>query len=333
MNQYDFQKTLGKYLSGQHSPEEEQFILEHLKNNPLDESSVFEAEKDIIGKRIKRKLLKNTASKSVIIRMTPWLAAAASVLIVLSFSYFLTKKESPAITSESPDAGTLTVVEVKNTSGKPQRIPLEDGSIVVLEKNSSVSFPEHFGEKSRLVYLHGEAFFQIKKNISKPFIVSTGSLQTKVLGTSFTIKSYDGSPSVEVQVKSGRVSVYEDDYIKSDNKNGVILTPNQRIVFNKKSRKMELSIIENPLLVIPVSETEHGFSFSEVPVKNVFSALEKSYGIDIVLENDTTDSCLFTGDLNGLSLFQQLDLICKSANISYDRRGTALFVQGAGCSN
>ncbi|WP_082216934.1 FecR family protein [Dyadobacter psychrophilus] len=333
MNQYDFQKTLKKYLAGQQTQEEEDFILDHFKNNPMQEMPVFEDDKAVIGKRIKKKLITNTIGEPFLIRMRPYLAAAASVLVVLGFWYFLVKKDAPETVAGLDFAPNDSVIEIKNTSGKSQNVPLEDGSIVILQKNSSLSYPEHFGKKNRLVYLHGEAFFQIKRNSAKPFIVSTGTLVTKVLGTSFTVKSYDESASVEVQVKTGRVSVYEGAANNVVNRNGVILTPNQKIVFDKKSKKIELSIIENPMLVIPVSETEHGFTFSEVPVKNVFSALEKSYGIDIVLENDATDSCLFTGDLNGLTLFQQLDLICQSANITYERRGTALFVQGAGCGD
>ncbi|MCF0053025.1 FecR family protein [Dyadobacter sp. LJ53] len=333
MNQYDFQKTLKKYLAGQQTQEEEDFILDHFKNNPLEETPVFEDEKEAIGKRIKKKIIADTIGEPILIRMKPFLAAAASVLVVIGFWYFFVNKNMPETVAGPDFLPNDSVIEIKNTSGKSQNVPLEDGSVVILQKNSSISYPEHFGKKNRLVYLHGEAFFQIKRNPAKPFIVSTGTLMTKVLGTSFTVKSYDESASVEVQVKTGRVSVYEGTAKNVVNPNGVILTPNQKIVFDKKSKKIELSIIENPMLVIPVSETEHGFTFSEVPVKHVFSALEKSYGIDIVLENDSTDSCLFTGDLNGLTLFQQLDLICQSANITYERRGTALFVQGAGCGD
>ncbi|KAA0991147.1 FecR family protein [Dyadobacter aurulentus] len=332
MNQYDFQQTLHKYLSGQHTQEEEDFVLEYFKNNPMDESAVFENEKDIIGKRIQKKLFRTAFGKPLILKLIPLLAAAATILIAIGIGVFV-KNDQAQMMANADLSAEKGLMEYRNTSDQPQKVTLEDGSIVTLKKNSSLSYPGHFGERNRQVYLHGEAFFQIKKNIAKPFIVHSGDLVTKVLGTSFNIKSYDKSASVEVRVKTGRVSVYEGTESQSSTKNGVILTPNQKIVFNKKSRKMEFSIVENPSLLIPVSETEYGFSFSEVPVKSVFASLEKSYGIDIVLENDTADSCLFTGDLNGLTLFEQLDLICKSANISYERRGTALFVQGAGCVN
>ena len=333
MNQSDFQKTLDKYLSGRHTAEEETFIMEYLAANPMDDSPVFENEKERIGIRIKTRLFAQLFGGSVFQRLTPWLSVAASVLFLAGCWFLLDKNISADKAAMQENVLVSGLVEIRNTSEKPQHIPLKDGSTVILKKNSSLCLAENFGDHERKVYLRGEAFFQIKRNAAKPFIVSTGSLETKVLGTSFNVKSYENSPSVEVRVKTGRVSVYEGNEGKMVNRNGVILTPNQKITFDKKTRKMDLAIVENPLLVIPPHKTVHGFMFAEVPVSNVFSALEKSYGIDIVLENATADSCLFTGDLNGLTLFQQLDLICRSANISYERRGTALFVQGAGCSN
>jgi len=332
MNQYDFDIVLQKYLSGEQSPEEEKFVLEYLENNPLNDSPVFESEKEIIGERIKRKLYTDIVGLPVYVRFLPWIKGiAASIAIVLGCWFFLDKTASTeTLNPETVDG--QSVVEIKNTSNKPQRVALEDGSIVILKAKSSISFPEHFGEKRRLVYLHGEAFFEIKRNPAKPFVVSTGNLSTQVLGTSFIVKSYDDARSIEVLVKSGRVSVYEAADKTSSSKNGVILTRNQKITFDKKSKKMELAIIENPVINLTETALAAGFTFLETPVKDAFLHLEKAYGIDIVIENDAVEACKFTGDLTNLTLFEQLDLICKSLNATYERRGTTLFVRGEGCS-
>ena len=332
MNQYDFDIVLQKYLSGEQSPEEEKFVLEYLENNPLNDSPVFESEKEIIGERIKRKLYTDIVGLPVYVRFLPWIKGiAASIAIVLGCWFFLNKTASTeTLNPETVDG--QSVVEIKNTSNKPQRVALEDGSIVILKAKSSISFPEHFGEKRRLVYLHGEAFFEIKRNPAKPFVVSTGNLSTQVLGTSFIVKSYDDARSIEVLVKSGRVSVYEAADKTSSSKNGVILTRNQKITFDKKSKKMELAIIENPVISLTETALAAGFTFLETPVKDAFLHLEKAYGIDIVIENDAVEACKFTGDLTNLTLFEQLDLICKSLNATYERRGTTLFVRGEGCS-
>lgn len=332
MNQFDFDIVLQKYLSGEQSPDEEKFINEYLENNSFDESPVFEAEKEKIGKRIKQKLYTDTIREPVYIRFLPWIkGVAASVLIILGSWIFLKKSEYAEVLKIGT-LGNQGVVEIKNTSTKPQRIALEDGSIVILKEKSSLSFPEHFGDERRLVYLHGEAFFKVRRNPAKPFVVSTENLATQVLGTSFTIKSYDDARSIEVLVATGRVSVYEVAEKSSSNSNGVILTRNQKITFDKKSKKMELAIVENPVINRSEIKVAYGFSFLETPVKEAFSLLEKAYGIDIVIENDAVEACKFTGDLTDLSLFEQLDLICKSLNATYERRGTTLFVRGEGCS-
>lgn len=333
MNQYDFEQVLQKYISGEQTPEEERYIQEYLESNPMNDAPVLEDEKEQIGKRIQRKLYENTISTPLQVRLKPsYSTIAASVLLIIGCWYFLSGPESVAHLFEENLITTPGVIEVKNTSDKPQQIPLEDGSVVILKKNSSLSFPEHFGAKNRLVYLHGEAFFKIKRNPDKPFIVSTGNLVTQVLGTSFTIKSYDDARSIEVRVASGRVSVYEKSEKSARNSNGVILTPNQRIVFDKRSRKMELSIVEQPAVILKRSLAEMPFVFSEAPFKDALSVLEKAYGIDIVIESNIPDTCLFNGDLTDLAMFEQLDLICKSVNATYERRGTTVFVQGAGCT-
>lgn len=331
MNQFEFDILLKKYLAGEHSPAEEKFVKEYLDNNPFDESPVFEFEKEKIGNRIRKQLNKSTGNERFLIPFSSWLKGIAASLILVAGCWFGFQYVSEKEISEIQTIENEGVIEIKNTSNSPQRIPLEDGSIVILQKKSSLSYPEHFGETKRLVYLHGEAFFQIKKNPAKPFIVSTENLVTQVLGTSFTVKSYDEARSIEVQVATGRVSVYEVAEKASTSSNGVILTRNQKIVFDKKSKKMELAIVSNPILNQTAIPADRGFSFLETPVKDAFLMLEKAYGIDIVIENDAVESCLFTGDLTDLTLFEQLDLICKSVNATYERRGTTLFVRGEGC--
>ena len=332
MNQFEFDILLKKYLAGEHTPTEEKYVQEYLDNSPFDETPVFEFEKDEIGKRIKQKLGESTAEPASYYSFSAWLTGIAASLILITGCWFgvkyMNERSKPEINAFENEG----VVEIKNTSNTPQRIPLEDGSIVILQKKSSLSYPEHFGKSKRLVYLHGEAFFQVKRNPAKPFVVATGNLITQVLGTSFTVKSYDEARSIVVQVTTGRVSVYEVAERSSTNSNGVILTRNQKLVFDKKSKKMELAIVSNPVLNQTARPAEQGFSFVETPVKEAFSTLEKAYGIDIVIENDSVETCLFTGDLTALPLFEQLDLICKSVNATYERRGTTLFVRGEGCS-
>jgi transmembrane sensor len=325
----NYEKLIEKYIAGETTAQEDLRVEQYLESNPVDDSEVLLSEKEEIGQRIRQKLLANTTRKPV--RIGWWAAAAASVALLAGVVWYTAPKQIAdfqALSSiwNSDDEGFA----VSNTSHKPQRLTLEDGSVVILQPNSRISYPEHFGERKRMVYLHGEAFFQVKRDVTKPFIVSTENLATQVLGTSFNVKSYDGAGSIEVQVATGRVSVYETS--KTSGKNGFILTPNQKVVFDKDSRKMELGIVRNPVAV-KTAESVTRFEFAEMPAADVLALLEKTYGIDIVVEGDVLRNCLFTGDLNELPMFDQLDLICKAVNVEYERRGASLFIFGEGCSN
>jgi len=331
MTSYTYDKLIEKYIAGETSADEDQWMEQYLRDNPMDDSEVLLAEKEEIGQRIRQKLLANTTRKPI--RIGWWMAVAASVALLVGIIWYNLPQGStyfPAISAiwNMDDEGFA----VSNTSHKPQRLTLEDGSVVILQPNSRITYPEHFGERKRIVYLRGEAFFQVKRDVTKPFIVTTENLATQVLGTSFNVKSYDGARSIEVRVATGRVSVYETSDSKTSSKNGFILTPNQKVVFDKDSRKMELGIVKNPVAVKPV-ESRTRFEFAEMPATEVLAMLERTYGIDIVVEGDVLRNCLFTGDLNDLPMFDQLDLICRAVNVEYERRGTSLFVSGGGCGN
>lgn len=332
MTPCNYDRLIEKYVAGEATPEEGECVEKFLEENPVEDSPVLLSEKDEIGERIRRKLLSNTTRRPIG-KAWWWMAAAASVVLIIGVIWAGPMQRQtyfPAFVSVWNDDNEGFAVT--NTSKKPQRLTLEDGSIVILQPQSRISYPDHFGERKRMVYLRGEAFFQVKRDVTKPFIVSTENLATQVLGTSFRVKSYDGAGSIEVQVVTGRVSVYENTGGKVASRNGFILTPNQKVIFDKESRKMELGIVRNPMVVKPL-ESRFKFEFSEIPAADVLAMLEQTYGIDIVVEGDVLKNCLFTGDLNDLSMFDQLELLCKAVNVEFERRGASLFVSGEGCSN
>lgn len=334
MNQHEFNVLLEKYLAGTCS-EEEAKLLQQWSEAMLDQSAmpVLSAEKAVIEQRLWARIRRSTFAPASG-RRPLWrsLGVAASFgLAVLLGAYFL-RTNAPLNPSETLTASQPTgVVRIENTSNRPRQITLEDGSKVILQRASRLSYPEHFGSKNRSVMLVGEAFFDVKRDPTKPFVVQTGELVTEVLGTSFTIRSYENRPSIEVRVATGRVSVYENRTgEKPAARNGVILTPNQRVVFDKSSRKLVPGLVDDPVILHPPA-TPQPFQFEETPLPQVFRTLERAFGVEIVLENETLAGCRFTADLTELPLYDQLDLICKSVNATYERRGTVLFVKGDGC--
>lgn len=335
MNQYEFNKLLEKYLDGQCSEQEERLILDWYEQTIETTKGTLSVEdKEPTKHSIWKKIKASTLDIEVNPRHRIWhyIAAAASIMLILGIGWtFYIKHTQNNDVSFNTLNKEKTLKEIQNTSNKSQDVSLEDGSTVVLYPLSILSYPEHFDNQNRTVYLIGEALFKVKRNPIKPFLVHAGNLVTEVLGTSFIIKSNDISKTTEVRVLSGKVSVYEETRLNEKNRNGTILTPNHKVVYNKESKQLTPSIVEEPLVVNDAKEKVVDLTFEDTHLPKVLNALKKRYALDFVVGNENLNNCVFTADLNDLPLFTQLELICRSINAEYEIRGTNIFISGKGC--
>lgn len=269
-------------------------------------------------------------------RMIRWAVAAAVLAAVVTGVYLLNNQRTGNSTPTL--AFTKGMQEKTNSTGKPLKILLEDGSIVTLATGSSIHYPDHFLPAKREVFLEGEAFFEVSKNAKRPFFVYNNNIVTHVLGTSFTVKSNQQTGQVEVSVRSGRVEVYEkreEEKSAVAGNNGVILLPNQKVLYNEKARQFVPSLVDSPLpLITEEQEKKPGreqTAFDETPLKAVLPSLEKSYGVEIVVENEDLYKCLFTGDINQQDLFTRLEIVCRATGAAYEVKGTKVLIKGKGC--
>ena len=222
-------------------------------------------------------------------------------------------------------------METQNNANTNQTLTLPDGSKVVLEKNSSIIVSEDFGKVNRTVLLKGKAFFKVVRNEKKPFLVRMGNLVTEVLGTSFKVGSDNQNKSIEVAVISGKVSVYATSKNGISKKlNGVVLTPNLKAVYNTENQTIQESIVETPQLLLP-NLNKSDFVFDEIQFGDLRDRLKLFYGVDIIFVNKEIEKCLLKGDLEGLDLFEQLDVACTSINAKYELRGATIFINGKSC--
>ncbi len=265
-----------------------------------------------------------------------WLAwtAAASVAGILLFAglrFFQSKEavKQPGFASIIPRQGMLTKT---NADSKPLAVRLEDSSVVVLEPGTTLNYPERFLPAKREVYLQGKAFFDVSKNSKRPFFIYHNNLVTHVLGTSFTIDTKKLANEAEVSVRTGRVEVSENAALVAGSNRkmkGVILTPNQKVVYATDSRSFVSSVVDKP---VPVKQIAAGeFRFHESKLAAIFSTLSSEYGIDIVSENENINNCTFTGNLAKNDLYTKLDILCKATNSLYEVKETKILIKGAGC--
>ncbi len=325
MNQFEFDQLLQKYLSGACTEEEKKVIMSWYQNQGFEVNGITEGDLCQIKSQIWSKLAVNKLKNRKLYIWTKMGIAASIAILLFCFSYVYISKRTDLSYTNSSDG-----IEIANRSSETKQIILEDGSVIDLASKSSISYKESFGKVSREVFLKGEAFFNVKKNSEKPFIVHSGELVTQVLGTSFRVKPNSTNGEIEVSVNTGRVSIYENKEFEKNKKNGIVLTPNQKIIFNTNTKELTPSIVDIPrLLNGQDSKTE--FIFENDNIERIVEKLSESFGIEIIVVNEEINRCVFTGDISDLKLLTQIEIICKALGVNYEQRGAEIFIYGKGC--
>ncbi|GGD60018.1 anti-sigma factor [Emticicia aquatilis] len=257
-----------------------------------------------------------------------WYLSGAAAMLLLAFGLWTYNKSTKNIQTISgvPFSGWA---KYENVSAKELKVTLPDGSLVVLQPKTQLSYNQS-DTKFREVNLTGEAFFDVMHDATRPFLIYTGKMTTKVLGTSFSIKAFPSMKKSEVSVVSGKVTVYEKD-AESKHSNGVILTPNLKVTFFDEEEHFVTGLVEKPEVLPSIKKENISFNFKDAPLNEVLTTLEKAYGIEMVLENESLGNCTLNGDLSEMPLFTKLDIITRSLNATYQVKGTSILVSGAGC--
>jgi len=230
------------------------------------------------------------------------------------------------------------LLEKINTTSRPLLVKLEDKSQITLTPGSRIRYPEKFINNKREVFLNGEAFFEISKDPERPFLVYSNGLVTKVLGTSFTIKAYDSAREVMVEVKTGRVSVFAqsdpdlNEKLSRRELEGMILSPNQKIIYERDGIRMVKTLVEKPQIILPKSQIPQ-FEFEDTPANEAFESIAKSYGIDILYDEELLSGCPLTATLDNQSLHEKLSIICKAVEASYEILDGQIIIHSKGCRN
>lgn len=273
----------------------------------------------------------------------PWLRAAASIAFLLITAWIIyalsNKRHAPEIAVNAPASVIQSDMVAKtNASGKPMTVLLKDGSKITLAANGRIRYANKFLAAKREVYLEGEAFFDIAKDPERPFFVYSNGLITKVLGTSFTIKAYGNSNEVIVEVKTGRVSVFpeSDPALKQKTSNtelqGVVLRPNQKIIYSREEIRMVKTLVEKPEMVVAKAEIPQ-FEFEDTPASEVFDTIGKAYGIEILYDEELLKDCPLTATLDNQTLHEKLFIICKAVESDYEILDGQIVIHSKGCKN
>lgn len=191
-------------------------------------------------------------------------------------------------TEMNSDASAMT--QVITPYGKRTQIVLPDGTKIWLNAGTTLSYPTSFSNKSREVYLSGEAFFEVAKDKSRPFHVITGDLKIKVTGTRFNVTSYQNDTFTQAVLVEGKIFASKNGIFAKD----VELTPGERVVLDKSENRLSKQKVD----VEQYASWINGYLIiRDEPIDEIIKKLERYYDRKIIAEKLSQD-IRFTGKLN-----------------------------------
>lgn len=190
--------------------------------------------------------------------------------------------------SETPQINTLVI-----PYGSRSVITLSDGSIVWLNAGSRLIYPSQFVDKTREVFLVGEALFDVKKNETQPFVVKTADVKIAVKGTRFNVSAYPEDYSVQTVLAEGSVEINRNN--ASLFEKGVTLAPGQMAYFNKKSKDTRIINVDVNHYTL---WTEGLFNFSNTDLNRITKRLERYYNISFHFDDPLSGTIQITGKLD-----------------------------------
>lgn len=258
---------------------------------------------------------------------------AASLLL---FGWFLFK--NPGTQKNGNKVLARQVNEVSTRYGSKSQVQLPDGSLVWLNAGSKITYGKEFGKKIREVTLSGEAFFDVVKDADHPFVIHASSIDIRVLGTAFNVKAYPEDEKTETSLIRGRIEVS----IKSRPNDKIILSPNEKLVVDNKSMRVQQDAAENdyePLIAVnklkinPVDSTvaetqwiENRLVFDNESLRELAVKMERWYGVDIEIADSAMMEKRFTGKLDNENIEQAMEALRYTSPFSFERKGNKIII-------
>ncbi len=226
-------------------------------------------------------------------------AAAVAAVLVLSIAAAVLFLNQTSMQVKTAAPGTLT------------KITLPDSTEIWLNADSKISYPDRFAQDKREVSLEGEAYFKVKRNEKKPFLIHTQGIVTKVLGTSFNISSYPDENQIKVTVLTGKVAIYKKPADGEKLPQRLYLTANQQGVYDKNQKTSNLSK-KDVKSINSVAWKEGNLIFKDTELPEVIRRLERRYAIRI--EIDSTINCPVTVNFKNETLQSVMRILPKLVN-------------------
>lgn len=310
MEQKEIKKLLNKFNLGQCSAEELallQLLMEDPDHHAETEQDVQELKQTVwlqIEKRTRTRTLHTGA----------WLKAAAILFITAFAGIFCAR-----IYQNSEANGPIVYQTITTARGRIKQIVLPDSTTVQLNAGTSIRFPVKFNAKNREVFLlDGEAFFDVKHDAARPFLVHTAKVTTQVLGTSFNIKFYKELPDIQVFVNSGKVEVHDQQHTMG------MYTPHQQLTYHKQSESFLRKEVANDH---SLSWMRDELVLNDVSFEEVSVYLQNRYSVSFKYRSKKLSQQHYSVRFsNKLSIAQVIDILHLVDGRKYKLRGNTVSI-------
>lgn len=245
--------------------------ITHLASSSVDLKKGKEGYMHIEQKNRRRKIW--LAGKKII-------GYAALIAITFMVTHVFTR-----VPESSSDTAISSIQELYVPAGQRARITLPDGSTAWLNAGSSLLYPSVFG-KERKIRLEGEGFFDVAKDSDRPFIVETGDIEIKALGTQFNVSNYPKANLLSTTLTEGSILVYQ----TGKENSGQLLKPNQQLIVENGKFRLEKNIDLDDLLW-----KEGIYSFKKEKMRNIIKKLELYFDVGITVANPRILEYEYTG--------------------------------------
>ncbi|MFP4621723.1 MAG: FecR family protein [Bacteroidales bacterium] len=313
-------KTLAKYLSGEADEKEKakisRWISKNKNNlkafedikmywNQIGKSEISEIDTDKAWNRVKSRIDAEedksfAKDRSVISLNKTLLRYAAVILVVIGigtgafFTYQQINPSVPTVTIDTPE-------HIKN-----KEVVLPDGSVAYLNYDSELNYPRQFETKRREVTIKGEVFFNVKNDISKPFIINTNNAQIEVLGTEFNVNTNLPNNKVEVLVQSGKVKVSR----KSNRDEHIVVETGYKGIVSEKVLEMVKNKDANYL-----AWTTERLIFRGEKLGEVSEILMRTYNVQIDIRDPEIRNYRITTNFTEEPIDSVLNVIATTFNL------------------
>lgn len=316
MEKKDLTLLIEKYRNGKCSAEEKNMLEKYLDSFQKGESdrnentmgNIQEAEERIFAGVVNRiSSAKRINFYSIANSKTLLKIAASIVLMVGAFSFFLYLNGGLSSSSSN-----ITWSEKVTKTGEKSILTFLDGTKITLNAGSKIRYPSNSDRDLREIFLEGEAYFDVAKDPSRPFIVYSQNIATTVLGTSFNVQAFPEENEIMVSLVEGNVKISRTH--ENATEDIVVLKPEQQLIYSKRN---DISRVENFDYQESIGWKDNVIKFNDEPLLKAFTKLERFYGVKFELDNKSKANLKITANFKDDSFKTVAEVIKKLTGLKY----------------